>query len=427
VTLWDAARELTALWRARRPAVPARLAGAEPYRDWCRARDHVVRHFRARRPPVPHLLDDADRRELLTAITRFGTADAVEAAAWGLGAASGPLFAVGWAEELRRAGRWPVAELADGELFPADPGPWRVAARMAHPDAINTPADGQVPCVRALDGAGWRVAVSFAHEHELLEVLEPLRTVHGLHPNVRAEELAFGALDDGRAFGVTLPDDQAARAVDLCRRAWAEGARVTVLPELSATPASVAQVAAALDAEGVGGRLAVCGSEHVVDADGGRANVATAHLLDHPEALVHRKLVPFAADVSSAPASAEGIDVPRVRSLTLHQAGRFRLGLLICKDLLTDAVADQVAALGVNVLLVPAMSRTTGPFDANMLRVVNRAQALVAVVNGPQVWDGADAGPPAKLGRPTDRAPIVVADGGPPDGDISRLDLGPLR
>jgi predicted amidohydrolase len=50
---------------------------------------------------------------------------------------------------------------------------------------------------------------------------------------------------------------------------------------------------------------------------------------------------------------------PDPRKLIVHQGGRWRVAILICKDLLVDNVANTVARLGVNLLLVPAMSPAT--------------------------------------------------------------------
>ena len=56
----------------------------------------------------------------------------------------------------------------------------------------------------------------------------------------------------------------------------------------------------------------------------------------------------------------EGLDGPG--TLHLYQDGPFRLAGAICKDLLDGDVEALLERLGVNVLLVPAMSSKTSNF-----------------------------------------------------------------
>jgi predicted amidohydrolase len=84
-----------------------------------------------------------------------------------------------------------------------------------------------------------------------------------------------------------------------------------------------------------------------------------------------------------------GDAVERVRSGTeirVFASERWTLCVLICRDGMDDSIVTQLAAIGVNLLLVPAMSpRTTSLIDS-ACAACHLSQAFVVIANGPAVW-----------------------------------------
>jgi predicted amidohydrolase len=114
------------------------------------------------------------------------------------------------------------------------------------------------------------------------------------------------------------------------------------------------------------------------------ANVATGLVSGRTERMTHRKTIPFADELGKPPAFKEGIPHVRRPHLTVFHADRFRVGLVVCKELLdTGPLRDALDRSGVNVLLVPAMSEKTAPFCTAAAARVEAAQAITFVVNGP--------------------------------------------
>jgi hypothetical protein len=414
-TLWDAAAALSAHWRANLPAAPARRSRDSSYSFWSTAVRAAAVHFAAQRATDgEHLLSKADRDFIGGAVGDGSDADAVDALVWGMGAAVGGYYVLGWRATLERDGRLPTVRLRDGELIPVDPGPWsaRLEHRIPRGDALDRLDPGDHPSVRVFrgvrDGARYEVTISFVHEDDLRSVIgagEAL-TLQGLHPNQTDAETPLDEPYEGIRFGVRFGVEHPDVVLSLVDEAMGAPGPITVLPELSTTPELMDEIAARVD--GHAGRLVVAGSCHM-ERDGVRQNVARAFMTDAP-AIEHVKLVAFGQELSRGTApSKEGIDEPDPRKLIVHQAGRWRVAILICKDLLVDNVADMVARLGVNLLLVPAMSPTTEVFSANMERVVAASQAIVWVVNGPLQWGRTSAGPPALMGQPVPGRRVVAS------------------
>jgi len=141
----------------------------------------------------------------------------------------------------------------------------------------------------------------------------------------------------------------------------------------------------------------VAGSFHCTRG-GERLNLAEALVPTCSRRLTHRKLVRFTDELSSVPASCEGID--EGRKLVIYAGGTFRLAILICKDFLEPRLAALVANLGVNVLCVPAMSPKTGDFPSRVSTFVTDTQGFALVANGPLNWDKETIVPAAVFGQP---------------------------
>jgi hypothetical protein len=83
---------------------------------------------------------------------------------------------------------------------------------------------------------------------------------------------------------------------------------------------------------------------------------------------------------------------------------QWSLCVLICIETLDGAIIDELAKIGVNLLLVPSMSEKTNAMVGEISELCYKSQAFVAMANGPANWTGSDdlrceaffAGPYAK-------------------------------
>ena len=58
-----------------------------------------------------------------------------------------------------------------------------------------------------------------------------------------------------------------------------------------------------------------------------------------------------------------------------------RLAVVICADLLDEKVPNHLVAAGVNLMLVPAMTKKPGSFETTVEDISGRCQGVSAVVN----------------------------------------------
>lgn len=116
----------------------------------------------------------------------------------------------------------------------------------------------------------------------------------------------------------------------------------------------------------------------------------------------HQKFEPV---VTSLPgregAHSEDLDpcdagVPPRRTLRIYRGTRHRLAVLVCRDALDAPLREVLEALRVNVVLIPAMSPTHGPFDDLANHVAARIQGMTLIAMTP--WD--DKGPSAMIRLP---------------------------
>ena len=67
---------------------------------------------------------------------------------------------------------------------------------------------------------------------------------------------------------------------------------------------------------------------------------------------------------------------------------RWSLCVLICVEVLAPEIVDQLAKIGTNLILVPAMSERTTAMAAFVSRLCSESQAFVVMANGPADWLG---------------------------------------
>lgn len=402
-TLWDAACALLRSWRAALPEEPARHATGDRWTAWAESVERVQQHFRGARAPDDF---DADDRALLLHVTLDGQLpDAVDAAAWGLSYATSYTFAPAWRDQLGAQ----VHTLASGDLYPVADAPWELSgmALASRPASLTPPRADELPTIRAHDGASFDVTVDFRFARTLEAVAATLDSVAALHPNDAMTELEF-PLHGGQVFpvGPADADEQWRRLAALVPAALRTGAAVAVLPELSVPAEALPELhELMLDVEEP--QLVVAGSHHAV-VDGERENVAVGLVAGHDERMEQVKSTPFSDELRLRAPMKEGIRHRARPSITVHEADRFRVAIAICKDALDGRVRCALDRMGVNLLLVPALSAKTAPFRIAAASRVGSAQAVTLVVNGPlRDGDGARIEPAVVVGQPVEGLPDV--------------------
>lgn len=404
-TRWDAAVALLERWNAR-------PEGVAPIRDqdafmWLV--DEVREHFEER--PEELELDDKDRAEILRWTEAGADLHRVDAVGFGINLSSSIGFVQCWREQLGGKPHRPAV----GDIYPCPPAPWPGemggARRTPSPFSMNV-GDDDHPCARVFAAGSLSVELRFDLWRPLSRIAAGLDRIGAVTVNESSVELG---LEEPRpvAFPVAPvdPEEQERRVLEQLDRAIEADARIVVLPELATTRAIADRVAERL-AEDDEQRLVVCGSWHEM-VDGAPANVSVGLVSGLNAAMEHRKLVEYGDRFPRDPdrRQREGIVAPEPPLLRVYVAGAFRFAVVICKDFLDRRVTDTLDRVGANVLLVPALSRTTQSFVARAQAHVADAQALSVIANGPRTGtDGKAIDRTAALVRPYEPRDVVAGD-----------------
>lgn len=192
-------------------------------------------------------------------------------------------------------------------------------------------------------------------------------------------------LDEGehRCFGVAPREAaKANRPIELAERA-VQGS-VVVLPEVAVSDEQAREVGRVLSARKV--LLGVCGSAHVVGADGVRANVSRIVSRQGLEA-TQRKIV--RASLHGRTEDIETADP----TLEVFFGSTWSAVVLICRDFIDQRILELVRILRPGLVLVPACSPSTPDFENDAASLAS-AQAHVLVANTCE-WSGPDTEDPA--------------------------------
>jgi predicted amidohydrolase len=402
-TRWDAAALLLATWNAR-------PAGTRPRRGddaFLAMVDEVRAHFDAK--PDTLEIDDVDRGQILAWTEAGADLVRVDAVGFGLSFSASAGFAQSWRERLGETTFRPAV----GDVFPAADAPWPPALggarRTPSSRSLNIDEDDH-PHARVFREDMLAVEFDFGLWPALRRIGLRLDAVAAITVD---EDLDALGLDAPRAsaYPVRLSDEDAAaeRVLEQLDAAIDAGAGIVVLPELSTTPATVERIEARLD-EDEEQRLVICGSWHAPDPEDGQpANLSVGLVSGLRARMRHRKVVEFGDLYPRDPDDRrrEGIAVPDTPLVRIYVADQFRFALVICKDFLDARVTRTLDRVGANVLLVPALSRTTQPFTARAHAHVSDAQAVSVVANGPRVWAGGIVEPTALVARPYEPGDVV--------------------
>jgi hypothetical protein len=408
-TRWDAAVVLLSTWSGRSGDVTP-IRGDD---EFLQLVDVVRAHFDAN--PAELDLTDVDRSFILSWTKAGEDPHAVDAVGFGLNLSASAGFARSW-RDLIEQDTWRPAE---GDVFPAADAPWERelngSIRTPSPRSMNIDADDH-PYARTYRKGLLPVEFDFTLWRPLRLLALNLDVVAAITVNEALDELG---LDPPRrvAFRVSAQDPNKQEQVVLqqLERAIEAGAGIIVFPELSTSSGIAARVERRL-ADEDGQRLVICGSWHET-VSGARANNSVGLISGVRSRMRHRKVVEFGDLYPKNPDDRrrEGIDVPDPPLLRIYVADQFRFSLTICKDFLDTRVRRTLDQVGANLLLVPALSRTTQPFAAYAGAHVSDAQAVSVVANGPRTMQGAPVAPTAFLARPYEPGDLIeeTAGGGP--------------
>jgi hypothetical protein len=251
-------------------------------------------------------------------------------------------------------------------------------------DLYGVPAGGQV-----------RAVLDFSHRDRLDELTwekdSALPRIATIHP-LGGEDFDYTS-EDGRFFDVRprrWDGDSIARSLEGAKR---EGeANVAVLPELSLPTPGALETRIAEDFDRFP-PIIVAGSAHVEEMVGSgraiRANESRVYLDGRCVAIARKHKAFATADIDGGPALLE--DLTRGRTTVMVLSGsRTRMAVVICADLQEKTIPGVLVAAGVNLLLVPAMTRRIGSFNSPVCDIAGYCQG-VAVIANTRWGDGAES------------------------------------
>ncbi len=276
----------------------------------------------------------------------------------------------------------PIADRPIHTLFRATPNP-STTLSLGHP----------------LEGLGYKlfehsaggavqVVLDFSHRDRLDEITwageQRLPRIATVHPFLGAKGIEIGTEKRTWFFDVRPKEWNEQTMLALLEKV-AE-VPVAVLPELSLPIADALEHALAAD-PGRYPALIIAGSAHVQrSAASGRtirANESRIYLDGQPIA-THQKIHPFRTkhlgghDLSAK--LTEGLTREQ-KTITVLSGEHTRLAVAICADLNDETIPRLLEGAGVNLLLVPAMTRHAGSFQGAICGLASRCQAVAVIVN----------------------------------------------
>jgi hypothetical protein len=292
-------------------------------------------------------------------------------------------------------------KLEEGRPYPTnshDPRPW-LDRQESNSNPANSPGR-DLSWTHRLRIAG-ASHVNYVIDFDMWNRLGPIGADHGFVAAVAQPNHHLGEFDirwhndDPRSYANHGPqnhDEQTARISRLVETATAAGAEVVLLPEYSLT-------------EKVRNDLLASVSKHATRplllCSGISTGAGDHYVANEAWSLV----VTPGIDRSYSPKSPEKIYGAKVNGyderiyaaseVRIYMSDNWTIAPLICRDAMDDAILNQLAVLGTNLLLVPAMSEKTATMVGAVSALCHKSQAFIALANGPAEWTYPD--PPAAL------------------------------
>ena len=244
-----------------------------------------------------------------------------------------------------------------------------------------------------------RVVLDFGHKERIDELTwdgqEALPAIATLHPR-RGGDVEVHEVDRRRRrFFDVVPrhwDEEA--TLDLLASVKGE-AQIAVLPELSLPAPGELGGGLGKEPEKYPG-LIVAGSAHTrngaADNPGNeiRSNESRVYL-DGRCVAVARKHHPFATKEINGevyPAELSEDLTGEQKTIMVLSGQKSRVAVVICADLDDEQIPRLLQAAGVNVLLVPAMTRKIGPFNPPICAIAGFCQGIAVIANTRWAEDG---------------------------------------
>jgi len=232
-----------------------------------------------------------------------------------------------------------------------------------------------------------RVVLDFGHRDaidQLTWTKDGLPQIATLHPKCSGE-LDEIPVEDGTFFGVRPREWDLEEVESLLEAAKREGADLAVLPELSLPAPGELKQTIEKNQEDFP-RVVVAGSAHVVERDGAsqvRANESQIYL-DGRYVATARKHHAFETD------EINGEKHPRLlrenltrepKTIMVLSGEMTRLAVVICADLQEHEIPSLLVDAGVNLLLVPSMTKRIGSFNTAVCDIAGYCQGVAALAN----------------------------------------------
>jgi hypothetical protein len=284
--------------------------------------------------------------------------------------------------------------LQAGEPYPVtqrDPRPW------IEPHHPNTAPDNQpnrdlawTPRLRIAEASSFNYVIDF----DIWNRLSPLGAEQKLTVAAAQPNLSLSEFDISHDAGppATLVNKgpievkaQAERIALLADRAHSQSAQLLVLPEYTFNDAVHGELVRRYEAGDKLRPLIVCaGTVDGPDETGSMTNEGM--LIIHTAGTGHDYTVKTPAKLH--PATVFGA-VERIRpgiDIRVFVTERWTMCVLICRDGMDHEIITQLALIGVNLLIIPAMSPKTQSLVSSATELCNRSQAFVTIANGPADW-----------------------------------------
>jgi hypothetical protein len=325
----------------------------------------------------------------------LGPAMNIAATALGLAEAIDGLAGATFMTWMRGKGEWPVVE---GDVYPTrehDPRAW-LGNNQPNTRRSNLPTRDLASTSRLRVATSNMRPFKYVLDFQSWSLLSDLGIPDGLvaavgQPNIDLDD--FSVELDASSYANHGPKDderQKASIVELITKSGLENADVLVLPEYSLSTGSRDLLIESVPQITQRPRLVVVGVSAGLD-DGG-------YIINEAVMIVSRSQadVPHIITLPNKMHPAEvGALKERIRQhseIRIFLSEKCTIAVLICYDSMNAEVLRQLAAFGVNILLVPALSPKTASMIDAASSLSHLSQAFVVVATGPSRWSSTTLG-----------------------------------